>query len=78
MRTIIVTSLTTAWSLPLLLGFALIGRVLMCRVLEFLEEHPINVKEQKTTLTAGIIAPSLAKSGVVPMPLYTRTVLPPA
>ncbi|EMN5546661.1 TPA: prepilin peptidase [Enterobacter cloacae] len=54
MRTIIVTSLTTVWSLPLLLGFALIGRGLMCRVLDFLEENPMHVREQKTTLTAGI------------------------
>lgn len=74
MRTIIVTSLTTAWSLPLLLGFAIIGRVLMCRVLEFLEEHPINVKEQKTTLTAGIwfFATFSMIAALAPVPVADR------
>ncbi|MDT7033891.1 prepilin peptidase [Enterobacter hormaechei] len=74
MRTIIVTSLTTAWSLPLLLGFALIGRGLMCRVLEFLEEHPINVKEQKTTLTAGIwlFATFSMIAALAPVPVADR------
>ena len=74
MRTIIVTSLTTAWSLPLLLGFALLGRGLMCRVLEFLEEHPINVKGQKTTLTAGIwlFATFSMIAALAPVPVADR------
>lgn len=54
MRTIIVTSLATAWSLPLLLGFALIGRGLMWRVLEFLEDNTDHAREQNSLLTAGI------------------------
>lgn len=54
MRTIIVTSLATAWSLPLLLGFALIGRCLMWRVLDFLEDTTAHSKERNSLLTAGI------------------------
>lgn len=54
MRTIIVTSLATAWSLPLLLGFALIGRGLMWRVLDFLEDTTVHSKERNSLLTAGI------------------------
>lgn len=54
MRTIIVTSLATAWSLPLLLGFALIGRGLMWRVLDFLEDTTAHSKERNSLLTAGI------------------------
>ncbi|MGX5093503.1 prepilin peptidase [Enterobacter sp. UPMP2061] len=54
MRTIIVTSLATAWSLPLLLGFALMGRGMMWRVLDFLEGNTFDVKDRKTPLTAGI------------------------
>lgn len=54
MRTIIVTSLATAWSLPLLLGFALIGRCLMWRVLDFLEDTTAHSKDRNSLLTAGI------------------------
>ncbi|EIT7321913.1 prepilin peptidase [Enterobacter hormaechei] len=54
MRTIIVTSLATAWSLPLLLGFALMGRGLMWRVLDFLGDVPAHGKERNSLLTAGI------------------------
>lgn len=54
MRTIIVTSLATTWSVPLLLGFALTGRGLMWRVLYFLDENTVNGRRQKTALTAAI------------------------
>lgn len=54
MRTIIVTSLTIVWSLPLLLGFALLARGLMWRVLDFLNENDPPGRNQNSTLTAAI------------------------
>lgn len=54
MRTIIVTSLATVWCLPLLLGFALVGRGLMWRVTHFLEENTPHCRRHRTSLTAAI------------------------
>lgn len=54
MRTVIVTGLATVWSLPLLLGFALIGRGLMWRVIDFIREYTPPDRSHSTPLSAGI------------------------
>lgn len=74
MRTIIVTSLATAWSVPLLLGFALTGRGLMWRVLDFLDANMVNGRRQKTALTAAIWLFALfsTSAALAPAPLSDR------
>lgn len=74
MRTVIVTGLTIAWSLPLLLGFALLGRGLMWRVTGFIREHTVQDNSQSTTLSAGIwlFATFSMLAALAPVPLTER------
>lgn len=54
MRTVIVTSLTTGYVLPLLLGFAVAGRYLTCRVTDFLREIAFSCRPGHPVITSGI------------------------
>jgi len=74
MRTVIVTGLTTTWSLPLLLGFALLGRGLMWRVTGFIREHTPSGHSPSTALSAGIwlFATFSMLAALAPVPLADR------
>ncbi|MEL7630940.1 prepilin peptidase [Pectobacterium aroidearum] len=54
MRTIIVTSITYGAALPLLLGFALLGKCLICRVAGFLQEIAFPYRPGDPVITLGI------------------------
>ncbi|NWJ78853.1 prepilin peptidase [Enterobacter sp. SECR19-1250] len=54
MRTVIVTSMTTGYALPLLLGFAVAGRCLTYRVTGFLRDIAYTCRPEHPVITSGI------------------------
>lgn len=54
MRTVIVTSLTTGFALPLLLVFALAGRALIWRVVGFVQKLALPFQINTSAITTGI------------------------
>ena len=54
MRTVIVTGLAITWSVPLLLGYALLARGMMWRVTDFIRDNGPPGRRHSTALSAGI------------------------
>ena len=74
MRTVIVTGLAITWSVPLLLGYALLARGMMWRVTDFIRDNGPPGRRHSTALSAGIwlFAAFSMLATLAPVPLYER------
>lgn len=74
MRTVIVTGLAITWSVPLLLGYALLARGMMWRVTDFIRDNGPPGRRHSTALSAGIwlFATFSMLATLAPVPLYER------